>query len=165
MDDYNYELQRQTNAMERQNRELERQNQLAEVQARIGLETYNLLGEHFITQEKQTERQIAMSWMQLEATQDVANSTNNVAETIERGQRAWAEVEMAKLQRRQKKDESKEFSHAQEHKIYALWARLPELNEPATPGAEFMRLKGMRDELPDIAIDAVHDIAFLDRDN
>ncbi len=172
--------QRQIDAIEQQSYEHARQNQLAAVQARLdtemlALDRYNPIAPNgqivpptVIDYEEQVKDVLSPATVAnhvINATNNVAAATNHVANVLERGQRALVEVEMANLRRRKNKDESKEFSHAQEHKIYALWARLPKLNEPATPGAKLMLLEGMRDELADIAIDAVHDIAFLDRDN
>ncbi|MBP5232107.1 MAG: hypothetical protein J6333_01735 [Planctomycetes bacterium] len=180
MDDTDYYLRRRTEALERQNYALERQNALTELQNRINVAAIELQGEQLrvtrVAAQAQMlqnarmidtmERQVAATQNAADASWEVVNATREVADVIERGQRAWAQVELAKMERLQKKDAIEEFTHEQEHNIYALWKRMPELKTPpSTPGGKFMLWEEMRAARADIAIDAVHDIEYLDRDH
>ena len=174
MDDDYYQLQRQSAAIEQQNAELAEQNRLNAIAAKIQAEQVEIQAAQAKIQWEQLEVTRAAAKAQVIQNEQIiatmetqAAATQGVASVIERGQRAWAEVEMGKLQRLQKKDESEEFIQKQNKLIHLLWRRMEELDEAKkqTPGARFMLWNELQDERAEIAIDAVRDIDFLDRDH
>lgn len=141
-------------------REIERREEIERQEAAVQLQAAQLR----VAQEA-AEAQMLQNAQIVAAMEEQSIANQELADLIERGQQAWAEAELVKAKLQQQKAEKEEFAREQCHKIHDLWQRLKELDMPDTPGGKFMTWKGIVDGLRDIDVDAVHDIAFLDRDH